>query len=169
MLLAATRTWSSVTVSTPGAPSDTVGVSGTEAVPLLGALALVVLAGSAAVLPTAGRVRRGIGVVLAVAGMAAAVAAVTADGAVGDAVAEAVAGSPASLVAPPSAPEAGVASWRWVVVLAGVAASFVGAATAWRGHTWAVMGRRYDAPTAGAAPDEGDPWQALDAGRDPTA
>lgn len=166
MLLAASRTWSVLTLSTPGAPTDAVSVTGTEAVPLTGALALVVLAGSVAILPTAGRLRRGIGVVLVVAGMAAAVAAATAEGAVSDALADAVADSPGSLGAAVSA-GAGVAWWRWLVVLAGLLASVVGVATAWHGHTWAEMGRRYDAPTL-AASDEGDPWQALDAGHDPT-
>lgn len=168
MLLAASRTWSALTVTSPGVPTDSVSVSGTEAVPVTGALALVVLAGSAAILPTAGGVRRGIGMVLALAGLGAAVVAVTADGAVGDALADAVAGSSASLGASPTVAAPDVRWWRWVMVLAGLAASLVGGATAWRGHTWAVMGRRYDSPTVAPA-DEDDPWRALDAGHDPTA
>ncbi|MBA2455160.1 MAG: Trp biosynthesis-associated membrane protein [Nocardioidaceae bacterium] len=170
MLGSASRPWASLAVRTTGAPPDTVTVTGSGGVPLTGALALVVLAGSVAILATSGRPRRVVGVVIAVVALTAGVVAVTADAAVRSALADAVAASPAALGGAAATSGTSLSWWRWVDVAGAVAAAVVGGATAWRGHTWSVMGTRYESPAAaGASHDDDDPWHALDAGRDPTA
>jgi len=170
MLLGATRPWSTIRVSAPGVPADVVTVTGSQAVPLTTALALVVLAGVLAVVPTGGRLRRAVGGVVAAAGVATALLAGLADGAVRTAVADAVARSPATLGDEVAIGAPGPTSWRWVTVVAAVGAAGVGVATARRGHRWAVMGSRYDAPTSTAkTAADTDAWRAIDAGEDPTA
>ena len=169
-LLTASRSWAQARVSAPGTPTDIVSISGARALPLLAALALVTLAGSAAVLPTAATLRRAVGVVVVAAGLAGAVLAATADVSVRRELAAAIAAAPASVGgAGGPAPGTELSWWRWGYVLAAVAGSAAGGAVAWRGHTWPAMGSRYEAP--GAAKDEGDTdqWRALDAGEDPTA
>ena len=170
MLLGTTRPWTTVRVSTPGAPAEVLTVSGSQAVPVTAALALVVLAGTVAIVPTGGGLRRAVGGVVAAAGAAAALLAGLADGAVRTAVTEAVAASPAALGGDPAIGDPGLTWWRWLTVVAAVVAAGVGVWTARFGSTWAVMGNRYEAPasssTAAAATD---PWRAMDAGEDPTA
>jgi len=170
MLLAASRSWAELTLSSPAAPRDIVAVSGAEAVPLTAALALVVLAGSVAVLPTTGWLRRGIGGVVAAAALIGLVVAAGADDTVREALSVDLLASPAAAAGDlPSTADVDVSWWRWVVVLAAASAVAMGLMTAWWGHTWAVMGGRYDAPSASADDaDDADQWRALDAGRDPT-
>jgi len=168
MLLAASRPWAALAVRTPGVPAETVTVTGSDAAPLTAALALVVLAGSVAVLPTGGWVRRAVGVVVAVAAGLGGVLAFLADDQVRIALAEAVAASPAALGggAPPT--DVGLAWWRWLYVVAAAAGTVIAVTTAWRGQRWAVMGSRYDPPAATRRTTDEDPWRTLDAGRDPT-
>jgi Tryptophan-associated transmembrane protein (Trp_oprn_chp) len=56
--------------------------------------------------------------------------------------------------------------WRIAALLGSVLAAAAGILSAARGHTWASMSGRYDAPTGVA--DESDPWKAIDRGEDPT-
>ena len=170
MLLAASRAWAELTLSTPAAPRDVVSVTGAEAVPLTAALALVVLAGSVAVLPTTGWLRRGIGGVVAAAALIGLVVAAGAGEMVRAALRANLLGSPASAAGNvPTAADVDVSWWRWVAVLAAVGGIATGLMTARWGHTWAVMGRRYDAPSTDLGDaDDADQWRALDAGRDPT-
>ncbi|HZL04863.1 MAG TPA: Trp biosynthesis-associated membrane protein, partial [Coriobacteriia bacterium] len=70
---AAGRVWGTTEVSAAGLPSDTVTVTGTEALPVVGALALVIVAGSIAVLAASARFRRIVGVVLTITGLVGAV------------------------------------------------------------------------------------------------
>jgi lysylphosphatidylglycerol synthetase-like protein (DUF2156 family) len=58
--------------------------------------------------------------------------------------------------------------WRVAVLFGAGLALASGVAAAWRGHTWASIGTKYDAPGA-APPREPDPWTAIDRGEDPTA
>lgn len=168
-LLAASRPWVELNLRSPVAPPDQVTVTGVAALPLTGALCLVLLAGSAAVLPTAGWVRRWVGAVVTVAAVTVIVLAVAADNTVQAALTDAVAGSPAAAGEIPVTDGIGLTLWRWVTVLAASGALLAGAATTWRGHRWAVMGGRYDAPSGRAAElDDSDPWRAMDAGHDPT-
>ena len=169
VLLGATRDWATVSVTTPGAPAVVVSVSGSQALPLTTALALVVLAGAVAIVPTGGRLRRAVGAVVAAAGVATAVLAALAEDAVRTAVTEAVAESPAAVGGDPAVGELGLTWWRWVTVVGAVAAAGVGAWTARSGSVWSVMSSRYDAPTSAARTAEADPWRAVDAGEDPTA
>jgi len=170
MLLGATRHWATVHVSTPAAPAAVITVSGSQAVPATAALALVVLAGAVAIVPTGGRLRQAVGWVVAVAGVATAVLAGLADDAVRTAATEAVSRSPAALGGEPAVGAPGLTWWRWLTVGAAAAATGVGGWTARSGSAWAVMGSRYEAPTSppADAPDT-DPWRAMDAGEDPTA
>jgi len=170
MLLATSRSWAELILSSPAAPRDMVAVSGAEAVPLTAALALVVLAGSVAVLPTTGWLRRGIGGVVAAAALIGLVVAAGADDTVRDALSVDLLASPTAAAGDlPSTADVDVSWWRWVAVLAAASAVAMGLMTAWWGHTWAVMGRRYDAPSANPGDaDDADQWRALDAGRDPT-
>ncbi|MGH3357167.1 MAG: Trp biosynthesis-associated membrane protein, partial [Nocardioidaceae bacterium] len=85
VFFAASRTWASVEVAPPGMTVDTVTVSGSSATPLVGAMAFVVMAGAVAVVASAGWLRRGIGVLVLLAGATAAVSAATAGDAVDDA------------------------------------------------------------------------------------
>jgi hypothetical protein len=58
--------------------------------------------------------------------------------------------------------------WR-VAVLAGAILGVVGGGlAAVRGHRWAGMSSRYDAPSTPPPAHESDPWKALDRGDDPT-
>jgi len=170
MLLGATRRWVVVHVTTPEAPAAVVTVSGSQAVPLTAALALVVLAGAVAIVPTGGRLRQAVGWVVTVAGVATAVLAGLADDTVHTAATEAVARSPAALGGEPAVGAPALTWWRWLTVVAAVAAAGVGGWTARSGSAWAVMGSRYEAPASPRviAPDA-DPWRAMDAGEDPTA
>ena len=60
----ASQPWSRVTVETEGLARDVVSVTGNEALPVVGGLALVALAGMVAVLASRGRVRTAVGVVV---------------------------------------------------------------------------------------------------------
>lgn len=168
--LAASRQWVGATVASDGLPSDTIEVTGSQAIPLVGALALVVVTAALAVLATGGRIRRGVGVITVLAAATGLWVVVTGGGAVDRAFADAVEQSPAFTGGdvPPSSQ-----SLLWPIV-AGVAftiATALGVLTVAVGHRWSAMSRRYEAP-AGTAPTqpktEADIWKALDEGRDPT-
>jgi uncharacterized membrane protein (TIGR02234 family) len=182
-LLGASRPWARVEIAVPGVPSSTIQVSGSSAVPWVGALTLVILAGALAIVPTGGWLRRVVGVVVSLAALGAAIGTLTAGPAVDDALSEQLAESPASggvddaaIVAAADHP-----AWRWLTLGSSVAGIAVGLHVAGRGHRWATMGSRYDAPAARRRPESADVtaesepaenadlWRALDEGRDPTA
>ncbi|MGC4819984.1 Trp biosynthesis-associated membrane protein [Micromonospora sp. DT63] len=164
-LWAATRGWS-VEVTARPAPLPPVREARTGAalLPWLPALALVTLAGGGAVLATRGWVRRLLGVLLGVLGLA-----VAAGGAYG-------------LVADL---DGGVSrQWPALCLLGGLLAAVGGGWTALRGGVWPAMGARYErpartvtesAPTTVAEPGRmagrrtTEAWDALDRGEDPTA
>ncbi|TDC72920.1 Trp biosynthesis protein [Micromonospora sp. KC606] len=154
---AATRTWA-VEVTARGAlPPTRHDRSGAQLLPWLSALALVVLAGGGAVLATRGRLRRLLGGLLALLGLA-----VAAGGGYGL-----------------TAGFAGEVSRQWpaLCLLGGLLAAAGGALAARRGDRWPAMGARYERrPRAGTTFD-GRPaaqrgtreaWDALDRGEDPT-
>jgi len=170
-IFAATRTWTVTVTPRPGLPALRETTTGAAAQPWTVALALVALAGAGALLATRGVVRRALGGLLVLVGIAAAASAVTT-------------GLPAYLW--PAACVAGAAMVVWC-----------GLSAARRGHTWPAMGSRYErgkAPTPAAGAGEGhapraaagssrpvtdgshpdprtDPraaWDALDRGDDPT-
>jgi uncharacterized membrane protein (TIGR02234 family) len=149
-------------------PPQVVDVSGSDLVPLAGALALAALAGLAAVIATRGVLRRVAGVLLALFGAgagAAVMASVSAatvvsvaaskvaspeSAAVSGAVGSTTSGSPgrSTFVVSGSAGQAIMTGTPWhVAVLLGALLVFVaGLATALRGPDWPVMSARYDAP-----------------------
>ncbi|HEY0937314.1 MAG TPA: Trp biosynthesis-associated membrane protein, partial [Trebonia sp.] len=154
-------------------PAQVVNVSGSDLVPLAGALALAALAGLAAVIATRGVLRRVAGVLLALFGAGAGAAVLNAVSAAtvisvaaskvaspGSAAISGAAGSTTSgvvgggsIVVSGSAGQAVMTGTPWhVAVLLGALLVFLaGVATALRGPGWPVMSARYDAP-AGKGP-----------------
>lgn len=181
IFFAASRTWASVEVAPAGMTAETVSVSGSTAVPLVAAMAFVVMAGSIAVVASSGWLRRAVGVLVVLAAAVAVYACATAGAAVDDALREAIGASP-SMTAGPEQQDALVADadstwWRWVSLAAALVAVAVGCTVVARGGGWPRMGQRYDAPGATRRETErpaedrdvGDLWKALDDGEDPTA
>jgi uncharacterized membrane protein (TIGR02234 family) len=168
--LAASRTWAGGVVRAEGLPSDTVSVTGSDAHPAVGALAVVVVAAALAVLATGGRTRRAVGVVTVVAALAALWVVLTGHSAVDSAFLDAVRQSPAytGQDVPDDAARVG---WPALSVAAFAVALALGALTTAVGQRWPTMGGRYERPArhAPTAPQtEADIWKALDEGRDPT-
>ena len=179
ILLALRQRWAQA-VFTPPKPltSQVVDVSGTDLVPLAGALALAALAGLAAVIATRGALRRAAGVLLALFGAGAGAAVMTSVTAAtvinvaaskvaspGSAAFSGAAGSTTSgstgggaLVVSGSTAQAFMTGTPWhVAVLAGALLVFIaGLGTALRGPDWPVMSARYDAPGTRDAADRAD-------------
>lgn len=166
---AAALGWARVGFDVPLRGIVTVRVTGSDLLPALGPLALLALAGVAAVLATGGWTRRMLGTVLLVAAIPPVMgavrvtderrlvqAAVTA----GELPARSVPdGTVTVLFAGPALATAGA------VLLAGA-----GVVLVLRGHRMPRMGRRYSAPTARASePQDQELWERIDAGEDPTA
>jgi hypothetical protein len=139
-LLAVGRVWATV-----GAKHYT----GSDVAGAVRPLALVALAGTAALLATRKWGRIAVGLLLVAAGIGAAVAAL----------------SPGY---PPAAHH--VQAWRVVAVVAAIPVTLAGLAAAARGYRWSVMSARYDAPGARQRVQDPDValWDALDRGDDPT-
>lgn len=182
MLFAGSRTWATVQVAPAGMTVDDVDVTGSTSVPLVSALAFVVMAAAVAVLASGGWLRRAVGVLMVVAAAAAVVGAGMAGSAIDDSVRDAVAASP-SMTGGAADQESFVDAadqtvWRWIAFAAGLVAIGVGATVFACAKTWPRMGSRYDAPNTPAKPaadkpvgerDAADLWKALDEGDDPTA
>ena len=176
VILAVRQQWAQV-VFTPPKPltPQVVNVSGSDLVPLAGALALAALAGLAAVIATRGVLRRAAGVLLALFGAgagAAVLASVTA--------ATVVSVAASKVASPESAALSGTSAgsttsgstgsgsfvvsgstgqaimtgtpWHVAVLIGALLIFFAGVATALLGPGWPVMSARYDAPgTRGAS------------------
>ncbi|WKU07510.1 Trp biosynthesis-associated membrane protein [Micromonospora sp. HUAS LYJ1] len=156
---AATRTWSVEVLARGALPPSRQERSGADLLPWLSALAFVALAGGGAVLATRGRVRRLLGGLVTLLGLAVA------------------AGGGYGLVATGG----GEAHRQWpaLCLLGGLVAAGGGLLTARRGAAWPAMGARYERtvradgparpggrPIAGGSNREA--WDALDRGEDPT-
>jgi uncharacterized membrane protein (TIGR02234 family) len=166
----ASRQWVGATVASDGLPSEEVALTGADAVPLVSALALVVVTAALAVLATGGRLRRVVGVIAVLAALAGLVTVLTSGGAIDRAFAGAVAESPAFTGGTAPASDRSVL-WPVVAAVAFAIATALGALTVLVGHRWPTMSRRYESPTTAAptAPrTEAEIWKALDEGRDPT-
>lgn len=144
--------WYRVTTAVAGGGRQVADVTGADALPALGGVALLALAGVAGVVATGGLLRRAVGVLLVLAGAAVAVGAVT------------------SAVPPGDVPTSTTPAW-WLAVLGGALPVVVGAVVLVRERRLPRLGARYAAPGARPAPTDPDraAWQELDAGRDPTA
>ena len=181
ILLAVKQRWAQA-VFTPPKPltPQVVNVSGTDLVPLAGALALAALAGLAAVIATRGVLRRAAGALLALFGAgagAAIMASVSAatvinvaaskvaspeSAAVSGAAGSTTSGSTGggALVVSGSTAQAFMTGTPWhAAVLVGALLVFIaGLATMLRGPDWPVMSARYDAPgTRGPGAQEDAP------------
>jgi hypothetical protein len=123
----------------------------------------VALAGSAVLVAVRGWARRGLGVVVLLAGV---VIAIDAIGAFGQA--DRLPREHAGLEQ--FAVRSG-GGWIVLTFFGAVVLQLAGAFTAWRGGDWAGLGSSYDAPGAPPAPPVTDKavWDALDRGDDPTA
>jgi uncharacterized membrane protein (TIGR02234 family) len=180
---AVTRPWSLLVVERTGMTDLRTVRTGADLEPWVIGLALVALAGTGALLATRGRVRRGLGVLLALAGVGVAAGAIL--GRVGLDVGRAGAGG---------------TLWPVACALGGAIIALGGLTAARRGHRWPAMSARYDrrtepsvtpgpgahaGPSAAAGPERGAgsdhpphparpadnrvTWDALDRGDDPTA
>jgi uncharacterized membrane protein (TIGR02234 family) len=172
VMVAVTRPWIRGTAEVPGLPTIEAEVSGTTMAPLAGALGVVLLASFGAVIATRGWVRRGLGVLVVVASVVVLVSAAAPPDAA-DALEDALSAKGWAGGDYTSAP----VGWRWLALVGAIGCLVAGAAVAVRGHRWAVMGSRYDAPVAPRAAaqrdadqeiDDAELWRALDQGRDPT-
>jgi len=176
-------------VFTPQKPltAEVVGVSGTDLVPLAGALGLAALAGLIAVIATKGVARRAVGVLLALFGAGAGAAVLTtvsaatvvsvAAGKVASPASAALSGAAGSTTSGTSGNGALVLSnstghaimsgtpWQAAVIVGGLLIFAAGLATVLRGQDWPVMSARYDAPgtRAAAGTGTGKPARAADA------
>ena len=171
VFVAAQQTWARSALSTPGLPDDTVTVSGSDALAIVPALGLVVVAAALAIIAASVRLRRVVGALVIIASVAGIIITVGGGSAVDHSFVRAVHESPA--FAGQSVPEAQTSVLWPVVAVAGFAvAAVAGALVIWWAGSWATMGRRYDAPAAHGQPTQADSdaeiWQAQDDGRDPT-
>jgi uncharacterized membrane protein (TIGR02234 family) len=195
VLLAARQDWARVvTIEPHPLPASRAAVSGQDLVPAAGALGLAALAGLAAVLATRRLVRRIVGGLLAVFGVAiiasvslpvtaaqirgAAMGAATAQAGsvpggstVGSGTTPGTGGSGVAGLSLASHVEMAAFPWRWAVLLGGLLVLGAGMLVAWRGSRWPVMSSRYDRPASRKPPVLTDPaslWESLSQGLDPT-
>ncbi|MDQ2748764.1 MAG: Trp biosynthesis-associated membrane protein [Actinomycetota bacterium] len=181
-LLTARRTWQSARTPRPRPLADDVlAITGRllDAAPT--ALGLVALAGVVAILATRGVARRTIGALLALAGALLAWRSVSGLAPVSaDKVRSLVQAKHSGVGADPAlVPQVSVHPlWPTLSAAAGLLVLAAGLLIALRGHHWAGLSRRYEAPSAlprtedpGAARARADAsmWTALDRGADPTA
>jgi uncharacterized membrane protein (TIGR02234 family) len=169
VLLAVRQQWAQALFTQPKPlPAQVINVSGSDLVPVAGALALAALAGLAAVIATKGVFRRVAGVLLALFGAGAGAAVMTSltaatvlsvaaskdaspeSAAVSGTVGSTTSGSTSggSFIVSGSTGHAIMSGTPWhVAVLIGALLIFAaGLATALRGPDWPVMSSRYDAP-----------------------
>ena len=190
VLLAARQDWARVvTIEPRPLPVSRVAVSGQDLVPAAGGQR-----GQAAVLATRGLVRRIVGGLLAVFGVAiiasvslpvtaaqvrsAAAGASTAQAGsvpggstVGSGTTPGTGGSGVAGLSLASHVEMAAFPWRWAVLVGGLLILGAGMLVAWRGTRWPVMSSRYDRPASRKPPAAADPaslWESLSQGLDPT-
>jgi len=175
-VLVSTREWQTIRTPREGLPVDVLAVSGRtlDDAPL--ALALVGLAGVVAILATSGWLRRGIGALVAVAGVGLIWRSATAMGAVSTSRARSLVRDkhPHVTLSDRVAPHVSTHSgWGVLTIVCGVVVVTAGTLIAVRGGRWAAMSARYERP--GAEPDaerdrllaDRSLWNALDRGEDP--
>ncbi len=167
--VAAARPWATGTIGGQGLPELSVSVDGADAVPLVAALGLVMLAGAASLAATRSQGRRLAGLLLMVAAVVVGWQTLAAGPAITDALREQTVGSVGSA----ALPDANGTAWRWLTLVGAGLSLAAGLAAVWKGPEWPAMGSRYDAPTSARSsrPDvreDVDVWRAMDEGEDPT-
>ena len=154
-LFAASRNWVVIETSRPDPlPPVRETISGREEVPWAAAMAFVGLAGGIALLATKRFGRLIVGVIVALSG------------------AIMVAGGVAALLTEGASYETVAVTELWpaVSIVGGLGAFAAGVLAVVRGHRWAEMGAKYDAPGGPKeTEDDAGVWDALDRGEDPTA
>jgi uncharacterized membrane protein (TIGR02234 family) len=170
VLLAGEAAWGRVQlVVGESLPVVQVELSGREAAPLAVALGLLALAAAAALVATRGVLRRVVGGLVLVVGVAIVVDALAASGRFAVLAVDTSPGSTAEVTS--------ATGWSWLAVAGGILLVGAGLGTVLRGGRWHAMSQRYEAPGAGlshARRPVGDPtdpdaaWRALDRGEDPT-
>lgn len=165
---ALSRTWVEITAprSAPLPPVH-LAVSGRSLSPAAGGLALVLLAGAAAVLATSGRARQALGGVLGLLSAALILVAAADATGVSDAQARRTLDARFSGIGLSGTYPVQVTNhvgWSWLCVVGGVLCLLGSIAVLVRGGRWRAMSARYDRPAssadaaaAAAAPDEGEP------------
>ena len=175
---AITRVWSVRVTPRAGMSDLRAEITGADQAPWVVGLALVALAGTGALLATAGWPRRVLGVLLALVGVAVAAGALV-----------------ARLTVDSGAAGAAATLWSIICVFGGAAIALGGVTAARHGHHWPGMSARYErrpvppprqepggagGPSITAGPDVppqpapaapidlGAAWEALDRGDDPT-
>jgi hypothetical protein len=152
VLFAAGRTWQASAADRPAPlPPQLVTVSGGALAPLLPALALVALAGAGALLASRGGGRRAVAVLLLICGVVMATA----------------------MIAVWPQVDGDRVGWPVLSVLGCLVIGAAGVAAWLRSPGWPSMGSRYEAAASRAAkpaaqPGNGQLWDALDRGEDPT-
>lgn len=173
VLLLSDRSWQTVFTPQPSRV-DVLDLTGRNVDSAPTALALVALAGVVAVLATKGVVRRGVGVIVAVAGAGIVWRAVSASSSVGAERARSLVADGHRTVSVADVVPRVVTHpvWPVLTVLAAVAVLAAGVLITWRGHRWRVMSARYEAPVADPVQDQTRAatalWTAMDRGEDPT-
>lgn len=162
MLVAAGRPWASAVITQQPLPPRRLAVTGADLSGGVRAVALVGLAGVAALVALRRRGRAVVGLLLALAGIAAVYA-------FGLAAPDGVRRSPAVAAQRDTGAQVSVSGrtgWPYVYLAGGIAVSVAGGLTLVRGRSWPGLGGRYEGPAARPGPV--DPWTALDRGEDPT-
>jgi uncharacterized membrane protein (TIGR02234 family) len=170
VLLAGELTWGRVTlVVGESLPVVVVELTGREAAPLAVALGLLGLAAAAALVATRGTLRRAVGFLVLLAGVAVIVDSVRASGRFAGLALDTSPGAVAEVTTS--------TGWSWLAVIGGAAMAGAGLVATVRGGRWQAMSARYEAPgsarvTTGRgsadALDTDAAWRALDRGDDPT-
>jgi len=164
--LAAGRPWASARVRLPGLPTSVVSVSGSDVLPVVSALAAVIVAGAVATVAVRGLGRRLCGLAVAGAGVAVVVVVARAEPAVLAQLQDQMVGAAGG--SPRRASEVELSLWRWLCCGGGTLAAAFGLVVWWRGWRWPGLGARYEAPAAHRPNPDTDVWTALDRGEDPT-
>jgi uncharacterized membrane protein (TIGR02234 family) len=167
--VAAAKPWATATIGAQGLPELPVSVDGADAVPLVAALGLVMLAGAASLAATRNQGRRLAGLLLVMAAVVVGWQTLAAGPAITDAMREQTVGSVGSA----AVPDANGTAWRWLTLVGAGLSLAAGLAAVSKGPDWPAMGSRYDAPTSARSksPDvreDVDVWRAIDEGEDPT-
>lgn len=168
---AAGRTWAEAQIASEGLAPAKVSVSGTDAQPLVSALALVVVTTALAILAAGPRLRRFVGA-LTILAAGAGVVVVPRSGSdrLSDAL-TAAAEKSAAYTGPASFGDISHSPWDLITIAAFGIAIVLGVVTVRLGPRWPTMSSRYDAPSARPATgdlSDTDMWKAMDEGHDPT-